>query len=594
MILVQNVMLFSAMAGVVGTLCFGLFMGRRLSGPIVQVASALSRIAKGDLTANVQVPSQDEIGQMAEAMNVMVEALRTSEDRLRALSDNLPNGMVYQTVRDHDGSMRFRYVSAGIERLNGLSAEALLRDSSLFYNQIVEEDRLMVAAAREASLQTMGVFNVVARFRREDDEIRWMNLCSAPRRLADGRVLWDGIEIDITERKQAEAELRRLKDYLANIIDSMPAALVGIDQAETVTQWNRQAEVLTGLPEARAIGRSIRTLLPEFISSIEALWEKSEQAGGPASLETVLLVRAGEREVFDLMLYPLVANGREGAVVRIENITERSRIQELMVQTEKMMSLGGLAAGMAHEINNPLGIISQAAQNIQRRVSPELPANQKAAAELGLPLDLMKAYFDRRDIPVFVRDIRDAVSRATKIVANMLQFSRKSGTERQPASLEEVLDRTVELAANDYDLRKHYDFRSIEIVREYQTELPAVPVVVVEIQQVLLNLLKNAAQAMADHHSELKPKITLRLKCEEKYAVLEVEDNGPGMDEKVARRVFEPFFTTKGPGIGTGLGLSVSYMIITQNHQGFISVQSSPGKGTRFAIKLPLGQRRQA
>ena len=263
-------------------------------------------------------------------------------------------------------------------------------------------------------------------------------------------------------------------------------------------------------------------------------------------------------------------------------------MQELMVQTEKMMSVGGLAAGMAHEINNPLGIITQSAQNIERRVSSELPANRQVAAELGLDLDLLRDYFQRRQISQFLTSIRDASTRASRIVAIMLQFSRKSDTVRHPVRLNDLVDRTIELAASDYDLKKNYDFRSIGIVREYDPDLPDVPVVVVEIEQVVLNLLKNAAQAMAANPAGQKPEFRLRLRSENGYAVLEVADNGPGMDENVRLRVFEPFFTTKEPGVGTGLGLSVSYLIVTGNHQGLMTVESAPGKGTCFTVKLPL------
>ena len=119
----------------------------------------------------------------------------------------------------------------------------------------------------------------------------------------------------------------------------------------------------------------------------------------------------GARRFFDLMLYPLVANCVRGSVLRIQDVTEQTRIQDLMVQTEKMMSLGGLAAGMAHEINNPLGIITQAAQNIERRLSPELPANQRAAAETGVDLAGLHAFFERRQIPQFVDSIKQAVEK---------------------------------------------------------------------------------------------------------------------------------------------------------------------------------------
>jgi signal transduction histidine kinase len=111
-----------------------------------------------------------------------------------------------------------------------------------------------------------------------------------------------------------------------------------------------------------------------------------------------------------------------------------------------------------------------------------------------------------------------------------------------------------------------------------------------EIEQVILNLLKNAAQAMTANPLDRKPRITLRLRREDRYAALQVEDNGPGMAEDISRRVFEPFFTTKEPGVGTGLGLSVSYVIVTQNHKGFMEVQSTPGRGTVFKVKLPIGE----
>lgn len=392
---------------------------------------------------------------------------------------------------------------------------------------------------------------------------------------------------DITDRRRAEEDVRRLKNYLANIIDSMPSILVGIDRRENVTQWNRMAETATGISAAQALGQPLRSLLPEFAPWIDSV-QGDVLAGHPASREKLLIVKEGEHRFYDLILYPLMANGVEGGVVRIEDATERVRIQELMIQTEKMMSVGGLAGGMAHEINNPLGIITQAAQNIERRVAPDLPANQAVAKDMGLAMESLKAYFQKREIFQFIQDIRDASARAAGIVSNMLQFSRKSEAIKQPAQLADVLDRSVALASSDYDLKKAYDFRNIDIVREYDPDIPFVSATVVELEQVILNLVRNAAQAMAANPPERKPRITLRVRRDGKYAVVEVEDNGPGMSEAVRRRVFEPFFTTKEPGVGTGLGLSVSYTIITQNHGGLIAVESSPGNGARFIIQLPL------
>jgi PAS domain S-box-containing protein len=387
------------------------------------------------------------------------------------------------------------------------------------------------------------------------------------------------------DRKLAEDQIRHLKNYLSNVIDSMPSVLVGMDNNQTVTQWNRGAEEFTSTSATEAVGKHIAELLPDFSPWIAAMGSDTEK-NRPSSIDKLLIEKEEERRFYDLMLYPLITNGVEGAVLRIEDATERIRIQELMVQTEKMMSLGGLAAGMAHEINNPLGIISQAAQNIERRVSPDLPANRKVAEELGVNLEAIRTYFDRRQIPDFIDSIREASLRASRIIINMLRFSRSAETTMQYASLSQIIDQALELAASDYDLKKKYDFKSIEIVRDY-ADVPEVPMVLVEIEQVMLNLLKNAAQAMDGNPPDRKPRIILRVRREDKYAVLEVEDNGPGMPEDIRRRVFEPFFTTKDPGIGTGLGLSVSYTIVTQNHKGLMEVESTPGKGTCFKVRLP-------
>jgi len=154
-----------------------------------------------------------------------VLALQESEERFRLLSDNLPDSMVYQIVRETDGRGRFLHVGQGIERLNGLTAEAVERDSSRFHDQILEADRAMVGEAREASEKSMSVFNVNVRMRRADGELRWMNLCSAPRRLPDGRIVWDGIETDITERKRAEEALAESEEKFRTIFTNAPVGI---------------------------------------------------------------------------------------------------------------------------------------------------------------------------------------------------------------------------------------------------------------------------------------------------------------------------------------------------------------------------------
>jgi len=269
------------------------------------------------------------------------------------------------------------------------------------------------------------------------------------------------------------------------------------------------------------------------------------------------------------------------------DVTERLRIEEMMAHSGKMMMVSGLAAGMAHEINNPLGAIMQHAQNIERRVQADMPANVKAAAEVGVSLELVRAYLEKRGVFAFIGHIRSAGMRASEIISQMLQFSSRGETGVVSTDLTVLLERVVELAATDYDMKKKYSFRAIEIVREYAAEPIFADIAQHEMEQVLLNILKNAAQAIAGVKMQREPRIILRSSFSEGIAELEIEDNGPGMDEAMRLRIFEPFFTTKEVGIGTGLGLSVAYAIVTRGHNGTIEVRSRPGEGSCFTIRLP-------
>jgi PAS domain S-box-containing protein len=270
------------------------------------------------------------------------------------------------------------------------------------------------------------------------------------------------------------------------------------------------------------------------------------------------------------------------------DVTERLHIEEMMAHAEKMIMVGGLAAGMAHEINNPLGAVMQHAQNIERRVSADLPANRQAAAEVGVSLDLVRAYLEKRGVFEFIGHIRGAGLRASEIISQMLRFSSRGEAGVVNADVTELLDRVVGLAATDYDMKKKYSFRSIEIVREYAAVAVFADVALQEMEQVLLNILKNAAQSIAASNMGREPRITLRTGMRGDMALLEIEDNGPGMNEAIRQRIFEPFFTTREVGIGTGLGLSVAYAIITKGHHGSIEVRSKPGEGSCFTILLPV------
>ncbi|HPJ96948.1 MAG TPA: ATP-binding protein [Syntrophales bacterium] len=393
---------------------------------------------------------------------------------------------------------------------------------------------------------------------------------------------------DVTWKKQAEEETRHLKNYLANIIDSMPSILVGVDIEGLVTQWNTAAEETTGIGADLARGRRLEQVLPLLSHHIDLI-RRAMRANRAETFPRLQSAIKGENRFLDVTVYPLVSNGVSGAVVRVDDVTERISMEEMMIQSEKMLSVGGLAAGMAHEINNPLGVIMAATQNVVRRIAPDLPANVKTAEACGLSLSAVHDYMEKRQILTFLEDIRNGVVRANQIVTNMLSFSRRPNEGGAPENMAELLDQTLLLAASDYDLKKKYDFRQIHIERDYHPNTPHVFCQASKIRQVFLNILRNGAEAMEENRSsEHPPCFKLRVLPDQDRLRIEISDNGPGMDESTRRRIFEPFFTTKPPGIGTGLGLSVSYFIVTQNHGGAISVKSSPGEGACFSIELPI------
>ena len=392
------------------------------------------------------------------------------------------------------------------------------------------------------------------------------------------------------ENKQVEEEMTRLRNFMKNMIDSMPSVLVGIDCSGRVTHWNLEAERMTSLKSEEAQGKMLEDLIPQLRDYMEHV-QQAIQLRKPQKAEKVNFQIHGENRHTNVMVYPLISNGVEGAVVRLDDVTERVRFEEMMIQSEKMASVGGLAAGMAHELNNPLASILQNAQVVLNRLTKEIPANVEAAHEAGISVEAIKTYMEQREIFKMLELIEGSGERAAQIVADMLSFSRKGGSHSTLYDLRELLDRAVTLAVHIYDPLKNYDFRQVKIVREYDPILPKIPCDQNQIQQVVLNLLTNAAQALAERKAPVsRPQIILRTLWEGSVARIEIEDNGPGMPEEIRKRVFEPFFTTKDVGVGTGLGLAVSYFIIKEHHGGTMSVESKPGTGTKFIILLPLNE----
>ncbi len=397
---------------------------------------------------------------------------------------------------------------------------------------------------------------------------------------------------DITERKRTERALYDAKSYISNIINSMPSILIGVDADGKVTEWNREAEKVSDIGSDMALGNSVDLLLSQFSIDLGRI-KKAIKKHEVRRENTVSISHAGQTSYYDITIYPLVLvdSGTQGAVIRIDDISERIRIEEMMVQSEKMSSIGGLAAGMAHEINNPLAGILQNVQVMRNRLTAKTKKNKDAAAQCGFSMEQLDQYLALRGIPSMIESVTESGRRAAGIVENMLNFSRKESADYEPVEFSQLIDKTIELAANDFNLKGQFDFRRIQIVKDYPDSFPLVYCHASKVQQVILNLLKNGAQAMLQNsENDRESRFCIRLQSNKTNMILEIEDNGPGISDVVRKRIFEPFFTTKSRDSGTGLGLSISYYIITKDHHGFMDVKSKPGEGSCFVIGLPLTQ----
>lgn len=391
--------------------------------------------------------------------------------------------------------------------------------------------------------------------------------------------------------------LQRLRSLLGNIVDSMPSLLIGVDLQGRVNLWNQQAEQVCAVAAADAGGRPLMEVWPEFsqFDEVQAALNLDEVR----KLEKVTQRLQGVDCFCDVTIYPLREDCVVGAVIRIDDITERVTLEERIVQAEKMVTIGQLAAGMAHEINNPLAGVMQNVQVIKHRFSPDLKANRDVAETLGLNIEALAEYVERRDINARLAAVMEEGRRTVQLVDNMVNFSQRDNSSIIARELSELIDKSVELAAGKFSLKRKFDFRSIVIQRDYDPLLPLVECNPVQIQQVIFNLLLNGANAMErkaqrlrDENSdyEYQPRFVLRTRYVERKARIEIEDNGIGMDEKMRLRLFEPFYAAQNVDYGSGLGLSICYYIIFENHHGRLSVESRPNIGSKFILEIPEKQ----
>ncbi len=365
------------------------------------------------------------------------------------------------------------------------------------------------------------------------------------------------------EQEERAAELKLLKEVNESIVESINVGLLAVDLEGRITHVNSALEEILDIGRGEAMGRRVEELFAEdFADTLQQVlgndgW-RLQELRNIYKLHTA--TRLGHTLVLNIALAPLQGDstGQTGALVVLEDVTGRIRLEEQLQQREKLSSIGLLAAGVAHEVNTPLTGVSSYTQML---------------------LGMMPATDPKHAL---LQKIRSQADRAVNIVNNLLNFSRTgSATEFSDLDIHRVLDDTIQLI--EPQLRRN----QIELVREYETDPPLVFGNAGKLQQIFTNLLLNARDAIPDGG-----RITLRTtSSEDDSLVVEVADTGIGIAPENVAKIYDPFYTTKGVGRGTGLGLAVSYGIV-QEHSGHIGVESAPGRGTTFRIALPTAHAR--
>jgi two-component system, NtrC family, sensor kinase len=357
--------------------------------------------------------------------------------------------------------------------------------------------------------------------------------------------------------EQKANQYERLKDFNENIVESISVGVLAVDLEDRIESWNAQMEVMYAMSRAQVLGERLSDVFPAAF--MQEFYRVRQDPGIHNLYKFRLHTPAGDTRIANIAIAPLVTRKFNviGRLIIVDDFTERIELESQLSQAEKMSSIGLLAAGVAHEVNTPLAVISSYAQMLIKQVNGD---------------EKLSSLLDKITRQTF---------RASEIVNNLLNFSRTSGTEFSGVNLNKVISDTLALLEHQFKVSR------IKVETDLDQDLPSIYGNTGKLQQVFLNLFLNAKDAMSGNGG------TLRVQTSNGSGVtVRVSDTGTGIAPEHIQKIYDPFFTTKvspreGQARGTGLGLSVTYGII-QEHAGKIRVESHPGQGTTFDLEFPL------
>lgn len=378
------------------------------------------------------------------------------------------------------------------------------------------------------------------------------------------------LESEIADHRNTMHRLRASETYIKSILKSMPLMLVGLNKEGVITQWNKEAEKITGLPTEKALNRVLWEAYPIIPVT-------KEQVNHALKDQTTLSFRRTQRTQFhyEITLYPLQDAGDTGVVILIDNVTQQVQSENKLIQRDKISAMGELATTMAHDINLPLQAIIQDLQQALDKASNIDNSTPESLQELTN----------------YLRDAEERSLQAAAITRNLLAFAHSERAIKPSINITEVMDHALELAAATFVIPNSLKFSQIEVVRDYEEDLPQAPGFASELQQVFLSLLRHAFYSiLAKQPSSVTPKISIKIiNCYDALWI-KVQHNGRGITPEEQQCIFEPYFSNEPFNLGAeydaGKRLSYSYFIITEHHLGQMTVTSDLEIGSTFHIQL--------
>lgn len=579
--------------------------------PLTILWSALAQ----DITTCKQ--SELETKQLNHLLSSRLEArtaeLAVSQTRLQKLADNVPD-LLYEMRLSSTSEVSFPYVSSDSYRLLSLSPEEFRTRGVDMLKLVHESERQGFKEAVRASALTLKVYQYECRVVLSSGKTRWVRTLAKPQAQADGSIVWYGCLSDISDRKQIETQLNQSLKELADVKFALDCSsnVAITDHRGRITYVNDKFREISKYNQAELIGQTHRLVNSGYHPRefFEEMWH-TISTGHVWLGEMRNKAKNGALYWVYTTIVPFLDEaGCPYQYVAIHNdITERKRAelclvqqakdleqafcelqqaQTRLVQTEKMSSLGQLVAGVAHEINNPVSFIYGNVKPATRYANSLVTLLKQYQAHYPEPpedildeLEELDFDFVTEDLLNLLTSMKIGAERIRQIVSSLRTFSRKDEAEKKAVDIHQGLDSTLLILRHQLKAQQHRG--EIEVVRRYG-ELPLVNCYAGQLNQVFMNIIGNGIDALEGVDA---PQLVIATDFVDGMLSVSIADNGSGMAEEVRSQIFNPFFTTKPIGRGTGMGLSISYQIVTERHGGSLICDSTVGLGTTFTIQVP-------